>query len=69
MPDIKTEKKAVAIGDKVSVVTAAGESLPAKVTKVVSPKLVDLEFEFREEPMVITSSPLDESGKRPDSWH
>jgi hypothetical protein len=56
-------------GTKVHLVLASGKHAPAVVTGVKSAGLIDLEAEVGGQTVVITSSPLDEQGKRPDSWH
>jgi len=56
-------------GTSVRVVTAKGEHLPAKVTKVRNNDLLDLIFEHHGQEVIITSSPYDPEGKQPDSWH
>lgn len=59
----------VSKGDKVNVVLAGGEIVQATVKSVRAGGKLDLEFEHKGETVNITSSPLDESGKRPDCWH
>ncbi len=59
----------VSKGTKVNVVTAKGEHVAAEVTNVRKENLVDLVFDFNGEEVTITSSPLDPSGTKPDSWH
>lgn len=57
-------------GTKINLVHAKGHHVPAKVTKVLNGNKVDLEADLGEEtPLVITSSPYDPTGKKPDSWH
>ena len=62
-------KVAVSAGDDVRVVTAAKESLPAKVIGVRGFNKVDLEFELNGAVETITSAPFDPTKQRPDSWH
>jgi len=61
----------VKVGADVHLVLASGKHAPAEVTGVRkgAGDLVDLEAEVGGEMVTITSSPLDESGKKPDSWH
>jgi len=62
-------EKVVKVEDAVHLVTARGEHLPAKVTAVRSPRLIDLVYGPADGPIAITSSPLDVNGRQPDSWH
>lgn len=55
-------------GDAVQVVLADRSLAPAKITRVNGDGTADLKFEHHDQVVVITSSPLDEAGKRPDSW-
>lgn len=55
-------------GSKVNLVLANGKAVPAEVTAVRKGGLVDLQAEVNGETVTITSSPLDETGKKPDSW-
>lgn len=67
-----TKKIDIKPGAEVHLVHAKGHHIAARVTKVRGGdrQLVDLEADLGgEEKLVITSSPLDESGKFPDSWH
>lgn len=66
------KKTAIEKGSAVHLVTAAGRHVAAVVTSVRKGGLVDLECEelgTAGKPLVITSSPCDELGKKPDSWH
>jgi hypothetical protein len=65
-----TEKISIKPGAEVHLVHAKGHHLPAKVTRVRDRNFIDLEADAGgEAKLVITSSPYDETGKRPDSWH
>lgn len=60
----------VAKGTLIHLVLANGEHQMAVVTKLHRDDRVDLETELASgEPLVITGSPRDDSGKRADSWH
>lgn len=64
------QTKNVTAGTEVHLVLCSGGHLPAKVTKVHGGgEKVDLEAVHNGAPLVITGSPLDESGKLADSWH
>ena len=65
-------KRKIEKGSTVHLVTAAGKHVAAKVLSVRRGDLLDLEIESlgtADAPLVITSSPYDESGNRADSWH
>jgi hypothetical protein len=51
-------------GDRISLVLASGKATPAQITAVNKDGTVDLEAG----PIVITSSPRDDSLTQPDSW-
>ena len=68
--DTKVEAAKVAAGADVHLVLASGKHTAAKCIKVhKAGKLIDLEAQVGEELVTITGSPLDETGKMPDSWH
>lgn len=68
--DTKVEAAKVEAGTKVHLVLASGVHAPAKCIKVhKAGNRIDLEAQVGEELVVITNSPLDETGKLPDSWH
>ncbi|MCC6425125.1 MAG: hypothetical protein IT447_16750 [Phycisphaerales bacterium] len=62
------QNEKVKVGDEVELVAADGRPLAAIVTAVHAPELIDLEAQYKGEELIITRSPLDESGVRPDSW-
>jgi hypothetical protein len=66
--------------DNAFVVTARGERVPAKITKsnedgtvdvefVYQGGTVDVEFVYQGGTVLITKSPRDDDGKKPDSHH
>lgn len=64
------ESAVVKAGDEIHLVHANGKHLPATVTRVRGGNLVDVEADLGgDEPLVITSAPWDDTGKRADSWH
>lgn len=62
------EKRRIKAGDEVNLVLASGRHATAKINRVDKNGLADLEFEHDGRTQQITSSPLDESGTRPDCW-
>jgi hypothetical protein len=57
-------------GTEIRLVLADGKHQAAKVIKLRGGDRVDLEADLGgSEPLVITSSPRDDSGKQADSWH
>lgn len=65
----EAKKVDVKVGTEVHLVHAKGMHIPAKVTRVGKGGLIDLEAENGDETIVITSSPQDDTGRKPDSWH
>lgn len=60
----------IARGSAVSVVSARGEHIEARVISYSADKqLLEVEFEYQGETQRITKSPYDPSGTKPDSWH
>jgi hypothetical protein len=70
----RSDRKAVN-GDAVHVVKADGTHLDAQVIKTRGNNLVDVKFvngtnaDGEPAEQTITSSPLDLTGKKPDTWH
>jgi hypothetical protein len=67
-----TKKLEIKPGTEVHLAGAHGKHFPAKVTKVHEgdQQLVDLEVDVGGvKKLMVTGSPLDETGKRCDSWH
>lgn len=63
------ERTHMKVGDKVNFVLADGTLAPAAVKAIRPGDLLDVDLKHAGQMVTITCSPLDESGKRPDSWH
>src|SRR5689334_23288605 len=74
-PTPQPSDRAARAGDKVHVVKADGTHMDGEVVKTRGKNLIDVKFicgtnkDDEPEEQTITSSPLDLTGKKPDTWH